>query len=230
MERPVRILVIEDDRTMAKLVRLVLTEDGYAVDVAGSGEEGRLLGMLHDYDGIVLDLGLGDRHGTEILQELRRAGRTTPVLVFTGRDESESIVRVLDAGADEYVVKPVSNEELRARVRALVRRGGAGTRTTEQLAAGNLTLNRLTRRVRAGDRELALTARELALLEHLLLRAGEVVTRSELLEKVWDMHFDPGSNVIDAHIARLRRKLEGAGATATVTARRGFGFVLESGG
>ena len=220
-----RILVIEDDRTMAKLVRVVLVEQGYAVDVASTGEEGRTLALVNEYDGIVLDLELGDRHGVEILQELRRRGRTVPVLVLTGRDECESIVHALDAGADEYVVKPVSNDELRARIRALVRRGGS-PRTTEQLTVGNLTLNRLTRRVRCGGQELALTPKELALLEHLMLRPGEVVTRTDLLEKVWDMHFDPDSNVVDVHVGRLRRKLRACGATASIAARRGFGFVL----
>jgi DNA-binding response OmpR family regulator len=219
--------VIEDDSTMAKLVRLVLFEQGYAVDVAPTGEEGRVLALVNDYDGIVLDLELGDKHGLEVLQAVRRAGKTTPVLVFTGRDDSENVTRALDAGADEYAVKPITNEELRARVRALVRRGGS-SRTTEQLSVGNLTLDRLTRRVRSGDTEIAVTRKELGLLEHLMLRPGETVTRSELLEKVWDMSFDPDSNVVDVHMARLRRKLEAAGATVTITGRRGFGFVLSA--
>lgn len=223
-----RILVIEDDRSVSKLLRVVLSEHGYTIDVANSGEEGRTLAMRNEYDGIVLDLELGDRHGVEVLQSLRRGGRMTPVLVLTGREDSETIVQALDAGADEYAVKPISNDELRARVRALIRRGASG-RNIEQLSVGNLTLNRLTRRVRAGESELALTPKELALLEHLMLRAGEVVTRTELLEKVWDMHFDPGSNVVDVHVARLRRKLEQANGTVAISARRGYGFVLAAG-
>jgi two-component system OmpR family response regulator len=220
-----RILVIEDNETAAKLARVVLAEQGYAVDVAHSGEEGRVLALVNDYDGVLLDLELGDRNGVEVLQAIRRAGKTTPVLVLTGRDESEIIVRALDAGADEYVVKPIGNEELISRVRALVRRGGS-SHSVEQLSVGGLVMNRLTRRVRSGAREVVLTPKELALLEHLMLRAGEVVTRTELLEKVWDMHSDPDSNVVDVHVARLRRKLEAAGAGVTITARRGFGFVL----
>ncbi|HEX2779918.1 MAG TPA: response regulator transcription factor [Gemmatimonadaceae bacterium] len=220
-----RILVIEDDPSVSRLVRLILAEQGYVVDVANTAEDGRAMALATDYDAIVLDLELGDRHGSEVLAALRAAGKLTPVLVLTGRDDDESIVRSLDQGGDQYAVKPVSNEELRARVRALVRRG-ATSRTLEQLSVGNVTVNRLSRRVRVGDRDLALTPKELALLEHLMLRAGEVVTRAELLEKVWDMHFDPGSNVVDVHVTRLRRKLEQAEGTVAIVARRGFGFVL----
>lgn len=204
----------------------MLAEDGYAIDVATTGEEARLLAFVHDYDAIVLDLDLGDRHGFEILQELRSAGRTTPVLMYTGNDGSDAIVRGLDAGADGYMVKPVSNQELRARVRSLLRRGPA-SRVSEQVAVGELRLNRLTRRVTRGPFTVDLTPMELKLLEHLMLRAGQVVTRSELHEKVWDMHFDPSSNLVDAHVARLRKKLNDAGASLSLVTRRGLGFVLE---
>ena len=221
-----RILIVDDDRAILKLMTRVLGDEAYAIDTAATGEEARTLALVHEYDGIILDLQLGDRHGFEILQELRRSGRRTPVLLYSGRADSESIVRGLDAGADDYVVKPVSNEELRARVRTLIRRGSGGARVSEQVSVGNLTLNRLTRRVTASARDVSLTAMELKLLEHLMLRSGEIVTRSELHDKVWDMHFDPSSNVIDAHIARLRKKLQQAGATASVVTRRGVGFVL----
>jgi DNA-binding response OmpR family regulator len=187
-----------------------------------------MLALVNEYDGIILDLQLGDRHGFEILQELRRSGRRAPVLLYSGRADTDSIVRGLDAGADDYVVKPVSNEELRARVRTLIRRGAGGGRLAEQIRVGNLTLNRLTRRVTCNAEDLALTAMELKLLEHMMLHAGETVTRSELHDKVWDMHFDPSSNVIDAHVARLRKKLQKAGASATITTRRGIGFVLRA--
>ena len=221
-----RILIVDDDRSILKLMTRVLGDEAYAIDTAATGEEARTLALVHDYDGIILDLQLGDRHGFEILQELRRSGRRTPVLLYSGRADSESIVRGLDAGADDYVVKPVSNEELRARVRTLIRRGSGGARVSEQVSVGNLTLNRLTRRVTASARDVSLTAMELKLLEHLMLRANETVTRSELHDKVWDMHFDPSSNVIDAHIARLRKKLQQAGSTASIVTRRGVGFVL----
>ncbi|HEY3114208.1 MAG TPA: response regulator transcription factor [Gemmatimonadaceae bacterium] len=223
-----RILVVDDDRAILKLIARVLRDDAYAVDTASTGEEARMLALVNEYDGIVLDLQLGDRHGFEILQELRRNGRRTPVLLYSGRADTESIVRGLDAGADDYVVKPVSNEELRARVRTLIRRGAGSSRVGEQVKVGNLTLNRLTRRVTCDTKDLSLTSMELKLLEHLMLRAGETVTRSELHEKVWDMHFDPSSNVIDAHVARLRKKLQSAGASPTVATRRGMGFLLET--
>jgi two-component system OmpR family response regulator len=223
-----RVLVVDDDAGLLKLITRVLRDEAYAVDTASTGEEARTLALVNDYDGIVLDLQLGDRHGFEILQELRRNGRHTPVLLYSGLADTETIVRGLDAGADDYIVKPVSNEELRARVRTLIRRGSGSSRVAEQSVVGNLTLNRLTRRVTCGGKDLTLTSMELKLLEHLMLRAGETVTRSELHDKVWDMHFDPSSNVIDAHVARLRKKLQKAGASAAITTRRGMGFVLES--
>jgi two-component system OmpR family response regulator len=222
-----RILVVDDDRAIVKLIARVLRDEAYAVDTAGTGEEARMLALVNEYDGIVLDLELGDRHGFEILQELRRNGRHTPILLYSGRGDTESIVRGLDAGADDYVVKPVSNEELRARVRTLIRRGAGSSRVGEQVSVGNLVLNRLTRRVTSGGKDVDLTSMELKLLEHLMLRAGETVSRSELHDKVWDMHFDPSSNVIDAHVARLRKKLQKAGASAAIATRRGIGFVLE---
>jgi DNA-binding response OmpR family regulator len=223
-----RILVVDDDRAILKLITRVLRDESYAVDTASTGEEARTLALVNEYDGIILDLQLGDRHGFEILQELRRNGRPTPVLLYSGQADTDSIVRGLDAGADDYVVKPVSNEELRARVRTLIRRGAGSSRVGEQTRAGNLTLNRLTRRVTCNGEDVSLTSMELKLLEHLMLRTGETVTRSELHDKVWDMHFDPSSNVIDAHVARLRKKLQQAGASAAITTRRGMGFVLDS--
>jgi Response regulators consisting of a CheY-like receiver domain and a winged-helix DNA-binding domain len=222
-----RLLIVEDDKSIAALMRRVLMEDGYAIDVANTGEEGRLLAFVNHYDGIVMDLELGDRHGFEILQELRSGGKSCPVLLYTGSADSHAIVRGLDAGADMYVVKPVSNLELRARVRSLIRRGPA-SRVTEQLVLGELKLNRLTRRVTKGNRELALTPMELRLLEHFMLHAGQVVTRSELHEKVWDMHFDPSSNLVDAHVARLRKKLNDGKEVVSLVTRRGMGFVLEA--
>jgi DNA-binding response OmpR family regulator len=222
-----RILVVDDDRAILKLIARVLRDESYAIDEASTGEEARTLALVNEYDGIILDLQLGDRHGFEILQELRRNGRRTPVLLYSGRSDTDSIVRGLDAGADDYVVKPVSNEELRARVRTLVRRGASGSRVAEQVTAGNLILNRLTRRVTCGSVDVSLTSMELKLLEHLMLHTGQTVSRSELHDRVWDMHFDPSSNVIDAHVARLRKKLDRAGASAVISTRRGIGFVLQ---
>ena len=217
-------LLVEDDAAMALLTQQVLAQEGFAVDVATSGNDAQTLAFVNDYDAIILDLGLPDRNGLTVLQALRREGRSTPVIVLTASNDSASTVRALDAGADDYLTKPIVIDEFRARMRALVRRGGA--KRTEQLVCGNVVLNRLTRQVVIGGKDCVLTAKEYQLLEHFLLNAGQVVTRAQLLEKVWDMHFDPGSNVVDVHVARLRRKLDKAGADARIVARRGMGFVL----
>ena len=219
-----RALVVEDDPTMALLTEQVLKQEGFAVDIAKTGNDAQTMAFVNEYDAIVLDLALPDRNGLTVLQALRKEGKTVPVIVVTGSDDSATTVRALDAGADDYVTKPIVIEEFRARMRALVRRGGA-TRT-EQLVFGNIVLNRLTRQVYVNAAECALTAKEFQLLEHFLLNQGLVVTRSQLLEKVWDMHFDPGSNVVDVHVTRLRKKLEKAGADVQIAARRGMGFVL----
>ena len=210
---------------MALLTKQVLEQEGFAVDHATTGNEAQTLAFVNEYDAIVLDLALPDRNGLTVLQALRKDGRTTPVIVLTGSKESQSTVRALDAGADDYVTKPIVIDEFRARMRALVRRGGA--KRTEQLVFGNVVLNRLTRQVLVANSECNLTAKEFQLLEHFLLNQGNVVTRAELLEKVWDMHFDPGSNVVDVHVTRLRKKLEGSAADIRIGARRGQGFVLE---
>jgi DNA-binding response OmpR family regulator len=220
-----RALVVDDDATLTTLVRRLLEEDGYAVDVAAKAEDGRTLAMVNEYDAIILDLVLPDGNGIPVLQHLRREGRKTPIVVLTGTKDSEVTVRALDAGADDYLTKPINFGEFKARIRALVRRGGA--QRTEKLTVGNVVLNRLTREVLVAGRQLSVTPRELALLEHFLMRPGEVVTRTELLEKVWDMTFDPGSNVVDVNVARVRRKLESATATISIVARRGLGFVLD---
>jgi DNA-binding response OmpR family regulator len=219
-----RALLVEDDPTMALLVKQVLEQEGFAVDSVTTGNEAQTAAFVNEYDAIVLDLGLPDRNGLTVLQNLRKEGKKTPVIVLTGSKDSGTTVRALDTGADDYTTKPIVIEEFRARLRALVRRGGA-TRS-EQVACGNVVLNRLTRQVLVAGKECALTAKEFHLMEHFLLHRGQVVTRAELLEKVWDMHFDPGSNVVDVHVTRLRKKLEGAAADIRIAAKRGIGFVL----
>jgi DNA-binding response OmpR family regulator len=222
----VRILVVDDDPTIRILVKHLLEEGGFAVDTAETGESGRVLAMVNEYDAIILDLHLPDGHGIPLVQALRRKSRDTPVLVLTGDTDKSALVMALDAGADDYITKPIDFDVFKARVRALVRRGGA--RRTEQLTVGNLVLNRLTREALVAGTPLHLTPRELSILEHFLLHAGEVVARTELLEKVMDMSFDPGTNVVDVNVTRLRKKLAGAGATVVITSRRGIGFVLSA--
>lgn len=220
-----RILVIEDTADIAALLRIALEEEGYAVDSARTATDGLFLAQVNEYDGMVLDVMLPDGNGLDIARRLRADGRSTPILMLTAQGQKADIVRGLDSGADDYLVKPFSVDELKARLRALVRRGGAVR--TEQLACGNVVLNRLTRQVLVGGQRISLTVKELGLLEMLLLSAGQPVTRTQVLEKVWERQRDPDSNVIDVLVARLRAKLRDAGATAKISTARGFGFVLE---
>jgi two-component system, OmpR family, response regulator len=219
-----RILIVDDDRLLTDYLRLALKEDGHAVDIAYTGEEGGMLAMVHDYDALILDYVLPGASGTDVLRQIRNQGSTTPVLMLTARDAKEDVVEGLDAGADDYLAKPFEIRELRARLRALARRGGA-TRT-ENVRHGDLMLDRLTRRIFTGSTQLFLTPKEYSLLEYLLLHAGQVVTRSELLEKVWDLHFDPASNVVDVHVTRLRQKLQQSSSNVSVVTVRGSGFML----
>jgi DNA-binding response OmpR family regulator len=223
-----RALIVEDDPTSAHLSRHVLEQEGFTVDQAVTGSEAIALTTAHNYDAIVLDLGLPDLDGLLVLQSIRRGGRTTPVLVLTGAQDTEMTVRALDAGADDYLKKPPVPEELRARVRAIVRRGGL--RGSEKLTCGNVVLDRLSRRLSVNGKEVSLTSKELALLELFLLHQDEVLSRTELLKRVWEMDFDPGSNVVDVNVARIRRKLDAATGDVVIAAQRGVGFVLRHGG
>jgi DNA-binding response OmpR family regulator len=223
-----RILVVEDDRKVAGFFEMGLREEGYAVDLARDGDEAIVLAHVNDYDAILLDLMLPKKNGLQVAAELRREGRTTPILMLTARDATEDVVRGLDAGADDYLTKPFKFDELLARLRALVRRGGA-TRV-ERLTAGPLELDRLKHQAYVGGRSLDLTPREFQLLEHFMMHKDDVVRRTELLEKVWDMHFDPESNVVDVHVGNLRRKLREAGYDGLIRTVRGVGFRLNGSG
>lgn len=219
-----RILVVEDDNKAARFLKQGLEEEGHAVDVAVDGEEGAQLGHVNPYDLIVLDIQLPRKNGIELSRELRREGIETPILMLTGRDSTEDVVRGLDAGADDYLTKPFAFDELLARVRALTRRQTPGIIGT--LRYEDLEIDRLRGVVTRGGRPLDLSPREFRLLEYFMLHPEELVTRTMLLQKVWNMSFDPETNVVEAHMSNLRRKLEDDGRTRLIQTVRGAGYML----
>jgi two-component system OmpR family response regulator len=219
-----RVLVVEDDSKAARFLKQGLEEDGHVVDVAGDGEEGAHFGHLNPYDLIILDIQLPRKSGLELSRELRREGVETPILMLTGRDSTEDIVRGLDAGADDYLTKPFAFDELLARARALTRRQVTGVAGT--LRYEDLELDRLRGVVTRGGRTLDLSPREFRLLEYFLLHPEEIVTRTTLLEKVWHMSFDPETNVVEAHLSNLRRKLEDGERPRMIQTVRGAGYML----
>lgn len=221
-----RLLVVEDEPKVAGFLRKGLEAEGYAVDVAGDGDSALSMGLVTDYDAIILDRRLPRRNGLEVLRELRREARRMPVLLLTSLDSTGDKVEGLDAGADDYLAKPFRFEELLARLRALIRR--SSDRAPQRvLRFGALTLDRLSHRVQVGSEPLDLTPREFRLLEHFLLSPGRVWKRVELLEQIWDMHFDPESNVVDVHIANIRRKLSEATGSGWIVTIRGVGYALQ---
>ena len=218
-----KLLVVEDDRMFAELIRRGLKEEGYAVDVAGDVTQGRMLALVHEYDAILLDVVLPDGTGFQLAEALRDKGRQTPIIMVTSNDATGDKIKGLDVGADDYLTKPFDIRELKARVRALVRRGGS--RRPENLVLAGVEVDRVGHRATVDGRKMDLTPKEFSLLAYLLLHAEKVVTRTELLEKVWDFHFDPGSNVVDVHVARLRSKLRRMDGPELRTVR-GVGFTL----
>ena len=225
-----RVLVIEDDEALRNFLVRLLEEEHFVVDAVGSAADGRSSALTNHYDGIVVDIDLPDGHGVDVVRAVRAAGRVVPIMVFTGTTEGEQVVAALDAGADDYITKPSAGSVIRARVRALVRRGQQSAQRRgpqELLRVGNVVFNVATRKVTVGEAPVQLTPKETLLLQLFMQRPGEVVARSELLEKVWDMHFDPESNVVDTHVSRLRTKLRNAGATTDLRGVRATGFALD---
>lgn len=221
-----RILIVEDSPRLQRSLGTALRKSGYAVDVAGDGEEGLWLAQEHGYDVVVLDLMLPKRDGLSVLAELRRAGKTVHVLLLTARDTVNDRVQGLQAGADDYLVKPFALEELLARVQALCRRA-YGTKQP-RLAIADLEIDTLARTVRRASQSVELTTREYLLLEYLARRRGEVVSRSEIEEHIYDGQVDPMSNVVDSAVCNLRKKLGAAGAAPLIHTRRGLGYVLDA--
>jgi two-component system OmpR family response regulator len=219
-----RILIVEDDPALADGLTRSLGQSGYAVDCINNGEQAN--NMLQDsiYDLAILDLGLPRLDGTEVLRRLRQRGGRTPVLILTARDAIQDRVQGLDLGADDYMTKPFNLVELEARVRALIRRGQLGTNTT--LSCGQLIFDSSARRALCGSESIELSARELGVLEVLMLRQGKVVNKEQIMEALCNWDEDLGENAIEVYIHRLRKKLEASGAR--IRTIRGLGYLLEA--
>ena len=219
-----RVLVVEDEVKMAGLLKRGLEEEGYAVDTAGDGQEALWLATENPYDAVVLDVMLPDLDGFEVCRRLREAGRWSPVLMLTARDAVPDRVSGLDAGADDYLTKPFSFAEFLARVRALVRRGAP--ERPPVLGVGDLTLDPATRRVARGNLPIELTAKEFALLEYLMRHPGEVLSRTRLIEHVWDFAYEGDSNVVDVYVRYVREKVDRPFGTDSIETVRGAGYRL----
>jgi two-component system, OmpR family, response regulator len=224
----VRVLVVEDEVKMAGLLRRGLEEEGYSVDVAGNGADAVWLGSENSYDAIVLDVMLPDEDGFEVCRRLRSGGRWAPIVMLTARDAVPDRIAGLDAGADDYLTKPFSFSELFARLRALMRRG-AGERPTV-LRAGDLAVDPASKRVTRDGTPIDLTAKEFALLEYFLRHPGEVLSRTRIIEHVWDFAYEGDSNVVDVYVRYLREKIDRPFGRDSIETVRGTGYRLREAG
>lgn len=223
-----RLLIIEDDRDAADYLVKAFREVGHVADHAADGEEGLGMALVGGYDVLIVDRMLPKRDGLSVIGALRAAGVATPTLILSALGQVDDRVKGLRAGGDDYLPKPYSFAELLARVEALARRpGGRGEDTVYRV--GDLELDRMSRRVMRGKEEITLQPREFRLLEYLMKHAGQVVTRTMLLENVWDYHFDPQTNVIDVHISRLRAKIDKGFAQPLLHTVRGAGYMIRDG-
>ncbi len=220
-----RILVVEDEKKTASFIRKALQAESFAVDVVHHGHEALTAATATPFDAIVLDIMLPGRDGLSVLRQLRERKNTTPVLLLSARGEVNERVEGLNAGADDYLAKPFALAELIARVRALARRGGEPKAIV--LRVGSLTLDTVTRQARRGEAVFELTAREYRLLEFLMRSAGRICGRMVILEKVWDYDFDPGTNLVDVYIKRLREKIDAGAEPKLLHTVRGVGYVIK---
>lgn len=223
----VRLLVVEDEKRLAGALKRGLEGEGFAVDVALDGAEGEWLAIENSYDVILMDIMLPRRNGYQVCARLRERGIWAPILMLTSKDGEYDEAEALDTGADDFLTKPFSYVVLLARIRALLRRGGKARPAV--LACGDLRLDPATRGCRRGEVDIEVTSREFAVLEYLMRRRGEVVTKSEILEHVWDFGFDGDPNVVEVHISSLRRKIDKPFATKSIETRRGSGYRLVDG-
>lgn len=221
-----KVLIVEDELKTGDYLRQGLVEAGFVADLARTGTDGLHLALTGDYDLLVLDVMLPGLNGWQLLQSLRRSGNALPVLFLTARDQVEDRVKGLELGADDYLVKPFAFSEFLARVRTLLRRGKASIEPTV-LRIADLELDLMRRRAQRGGRRIDLTAKEFALLELLLRRQGEVLTRSLIASQVWDMNFDSDTNVIEVAMRRLRAKMDDSFEPKLLRTIRGMGYVLE---
>jgi len=221
------VLIVEDEPRLAdNMARSLRESAGYAVDIAPDGREGLFLAESNTYDLLLLDLMLPGFSGMELLTRIRKAGQHTPVLVVTARDDKESVVALLNAGADDYLTKPFDLGELLARAKALIRRGKG--QPSPVLTIGDLELNTVNRTVRRGERPISLTAMEYRVLEYLAHRPRAVISKSELLEHLYDYNWEKFSNVIEVYISGLRRKLDDGSERQLIHTVRGQGYILQA--
>jgi DNA-binding response OmpR family regulator len=220
-----RVLLVEDEKKMASFIERGLKEEGYAVDICNDGEKGWEYASTNEYDVMILDLMLPKVNGLELCGKIRQGGNRTPVLMLTARDSVGDKIKGLDQGADDYLTKPFAFDELLARLRALLRRPRE-LQEKSQLKSGQISMDLLTRRVHVGKEEIPLSQKEFSLLEFLMRHKGEVVSRTQIAEHVWDLHFDPMSNTIDVYINFLRKKINTDMAHSRIETVRGAGYRL----
>jgi two-component system copper resistance phosphate regulon response regulator CusR len=220
-----RILIVEDEVKLNDIIQRTLKAEGYVVDGVGTATQGLEHLNTYPYDLILLDLNLPDGTGTSLLKRLREQGHTMPALIMTARGDLESKVENFQAGADDYVVKPVAIAELAIRVQALLRRGSALQENILRIA--DLELNRMTRQVRRSGKRIDLSAKEFSLLEYLLLNSGRILSRSMIVEKNWDQSFEGLTNIVDVYIGHLRRKIDEGFEPKLIRTVRGLGYIVD---
>ena len=221
-----KVLIIEDEKKIASFIRKGLEAAGFVVEVAHDGDEGYTLAITRPYDALILDIMLPGRDGLSILRNLRERKISVPVILLTARSELNERLEGLNLGADDYLTKPFHIEELIARLHAVTRRAAGASQSV--LAVADLTMNLLTRKVTRGDHIIELTAREFSLLEHLMRSPGRVLTRVEICERVWDYNFDPGTNLVEVYIQRLRKKVDGESPVKLIETIRGVGYRIKA--
>ena len=221
-----KVLLVEDNERVSSFVKKGLTEAGHSIDHADNGRDGMFLAAGESYDAIVMDRMLpGDIDGLGIISALRKTGRRTPILILSALSDVDERIRGLQSGGDDYLVKPFAFGELLARLDALLRRTQAGSAETT-LVVGDLVMDLLSRKVTRGEKNVTLQPREFKLLEYLMRHANQVVTRTMLLENVWDYHFDPQTNVVDVHVSKLRQKIDAGSARPLLRTIRNAGYML----